>query len=137
MLKQTQWHSATVILGKKIGRKLGFPTINLDKPNLLHKEKEGVYACLVKFNNQIYRGLLYYGPRLVLGERENILEIYLFDFKKNIYDQVISFQLKDYIRPVKKFVSLTQFQKQLIYDCRNARKFFQQEASPAKRGEQQ
>lgn len=120
MLKQNQWMTAKVIPGKQMGRKLGFPTTNLDNPTLLSGQKEGVYACLAKINNDIYQGLLYFGPRLILGEKENILEIYLFEFDKNIYGQTISFQLKGFIRPVKNFPDFEHFKKQLALDCGRA-----------------
>ncbi len=109
-----------MIAGKQIGKTLGFPTINLDKPGLLTGEREGVYACLVKIDNSLHKGVLYFGPRLILGEKENILEIYLFDFDKNIYGQTISFLLKGFIRPVENFPDFELFKKQLILDCQSA-----------------
>lgn len=121
MARQNQWFSAKVIAGKKIANTLGFPTINLDNPGLLTGEKEGVYACLVKIDKKLHKGVLYFGPRLILGEQEKILEIYLFDFDKIIYGQTISFMLKDYIRPVKNFPDFNQFKKQLASDCSRAR----------------
>ncbi|OGG20717.1 hypothetical protein A3D03_05525 [Candidatus Gottesmanbacteria bacterium RIFCSPHIGHO2_02_FULL_40_13] len=121
-MKKTIWFSAKVIPGKQLGRALGFPTINLDNPKVLGDNQEGVYACIAKVDNQLYKGLLYFGPRLILGEKENILEIYLFDFDKKIYGQIISFQLKDYIRPAKNFPNFDEFKKQLASDCRNASK---------------
>mgnify|MGYP001616120681 CR=1 FL=1 len=120
-MKKTIWFTAKVIPGKQIGRLLGFPTINLDNPQLLIGKKEGVYACLVKIADEIHKGILYYGPRLILKEKENILEIYILDFDKDIYDQTISFQLKNYIRPVKDFLDFEEFKKQLILDCSRAR----------------
>lgn len=118
---KSMWYSAKVIAGKQIGKTLGFPTINLNKPDLLTVKTEGVYACLVDIQGKIYKGILYYGPRLILKEKENILEIYLFDFDKDIYGQTISFQLKNYIRPVKDFPDFEEFKKQLILDCSRAR----------------
>ncbi|MBI3379577.1 riboflavin kinase [Candidatus Gottesmanbacteria bacterium] len=120
-MKKTIWFSAKVIAGKQIGRTLGFPTINLDNPSLLSGKKEGVYAVLVEIKNKNYHGLLYYGPRLILQEKENILEIYLFDFDKDIYDQEINFQLKNFIRSVENFSNFDQFKKQLAEDVKKAR----------------
>src|SRR3990167_2994145 len=114
------WLKAKVIEGKQIGRKLGFPTINLDNPGLLSGKKEGVYACLVKIDEKIHQGVLYYGPRLILNEKENILEIYLFDFNNDIYGQEVLFQLKDYIRGVENFPDFDAFKNRLASDCRKA-----------------
>lgn len=121
-LSTNNWYQAKVIPGKQIGRKLGFPTINLDNPALLTGKKEGVYACLTKIDNKIYKGVLYYGPRLILDEQENILEICIFGFTKELYGKIIGFQLKGYIRPVKNFSSFNLFKKQLASDSSRAKK---------------
>ena len=118
------WLFAKVIPGKQIGRKLGFPTINLDKPKLLRGKNEGVYACLVKINNIIYHGLLYYGPRLILNEKEKILEIFILDFKSEIYGKEIAFRLLDFIRKPEDFPTLDKFKKQLEKDSLMAFKIF-------------
>ena len=120
--KQKSWLKAKVITGNKLGRQIGYPTLNLDNPNLLNDQPEGVYGCLVKIDKQIYKGLLYYGPRLILQETKKILEIFVFDFDLNIYGKVIYFQMLDYIRPVIKFVSINSLKKQLDSDCRIASK---------------
>jgi len=120
-MRETAWFSAKVIPGKKIGKTLGFPTINLDKPASLHGKKEGVYACFVKIDDRIYKGVLYLGPRLIWAEKEIILEIFILDFDKILYGQTISFQLKDYIRPPQNFPDINQFKKQLALDCSRAR----------------
>jgi len=114
-------YRAKVIHGSKIGQKLGFPTINLENPNLLEGEKEGVYAVKVKIKNTIYNGLLFYGPRVILGEKNKILEIYLFNFDKQIYGELITFQIASYIRPVKNFASSGKYKKQLAFDSQKAK----------------
>lgn len=118
---KNKWHKSRVIKGRGIGKTLGYPTLNLYNPTLLKGQKEGVYAVLVKIENKIYHGLLYYGPRLILNERENILEIYLFDFDRQIYGQTIEFILKDFIRGAKNFSAFEEFKKQLTLDCQIAR----------------
>lgn len=121
-LNTNPWYKAKVIPGKQVGRTLGFPTVNLDNPQLLEGQKEGVYACLVKIDDTIYQGVLYYGPRLILKEKKNILEIFLFDFDKEIYHQTIIFILKGFIRGVENFQNLEVFKKQLAIDCSRTRK---------------
>lgn len=125
-MKKSIWLKAKVIKGKQIGRTLGLPTINLDNPSLLSGQNEGVYACLVKIDNNIHQGLLYYGPRLILNEKENILEIYLFDFDKDIYGQEVLFLVKDYIREVQNFPDFDAFKKQLASDGRKAKQILLQ-----------
>lgn len=120
------WLKAKVIEGKKIGRTLGYPTINLDNPGLLSGKKEGVYACLAKIGAKIHQGILYYGPRLILNEKDNILEIYLFDYDKDIYGREILFLLKDFIRKAENFPDFDAFKKQLASDCRKAKQILLQ-----------
>lgn len=115
------WYKGKITKGLGIGKTLGYPTLNLHDPAILKDQKEGVYASLIKIENKIYAGILYYGPRLILNERKNILEIYLFDFDKQVYGQTIEFMVKDFIRGVRKFSDFTEFKKQLALDCQIAR----------------
>lgn len=112
------WYKATVLKGEKFGRTLGFPTVNLDSNVLPKNQKEGVYASLVKYNNTIYRGALFFGPRVILGEKTNVLEIYILDFDQEIYGKTIFFQIHIYIREVKNFHSFTKFKDQLKKDVK-------------------
>lgn len=120
-MKRSIWLKAKVIEGKRIGRTLGYPTINLDNPRLLSGKNEGVYACLVKIGAKIHQGILYYGPRLILNEKDNILEIYVLDFDKEIYGHDVLFLLKGFIRGVKNFADFNLFKKQLDEDYSRAR----------------
>ena len=120
------WYTGKIIRGKGIGKTLGFPTINLENPNVLRGKKEGVYATLVEINDEIYHGVLYYGPRLILNEKENILEIFLFDFDREIYHQRVEFHLKDFIRGVKNFSSFEELKKQVKGDSSCAKKILLQ-----------
>lgn len=120
-MMKNSWYQAKVIRGKKIGKSLGFPTLNLDTPSILKGSKEGVYAARLKIGNKLYKGILYYGPRLLLGETVKILEIFVFDFDKDIYGETISFQVRKFIRKVKNFPNSKSFQKQLLLDCQKAK----------------
>lgn len=119
-MMKSAWYKAKVIHGKKLATTLGFPTLNLDNPDVMAGEREGVYACWLKVDKKIYKGALYYGPRLILNETAKILEIYVFDFDKEIYGKEVSFQLVDFIRGVRNFPDFASFKKQLTLDCQKA-----------------
>ena len=110
------WYQVIVIHGTGGGKTLGFPTINLD-PNILDNSyKQGVYQSWVKYNNKIYLGALYFGPRFINSETKPILEIHILDFNQDIYGQLIEFKLGKYIRGVKKFASIELLIKQIEQD---------------------
>ena len=114
---QQSWHCARVLHGEKLGRTLGFPTLNLDNPDILQTFHKGVYATHVQINNHIYCGALYYGPRLVLKQTRTVLEIHILNFAGEVYGQTIKFTLLDYIREPQNFSSLEDLKRQLHNDC--------------------
>ena len=110
------WYKSIVFKGGQLGRTIGFPTLNLD-PHVLGKPyKEGVYASLVEYAGQEYVGMLYLGPRLVLGETKQELEINVFDFDEEIYGQEIMFAIGEYIRSIANFTSFEEMKMQLEKD---------------------
>lgn len=110
------WYESKVFAGNKQGRTIGFPTLNLDPSILPGNQKEGVYAALVKHNKNIYKGALFLGPRIMRNETKKVLEIYVFDFSKEIYDESMSFQILDYIREVRNFASPDELKQQIKKD---------------------
>lgn len=123
--KISKWFGAKVIPGNQYGRVLGYPTINIDNPGLLKGNKAGVYASYVKISGKQYKGVLYFGPRLILGEKENILEIFILDFDDDVYGKTVLFTLRQFLRPARNFKNPDQFKKQLSLDCQKADKILQ------------
>ncbi len=115
-LTKSQFIKSKVCAGEKLGRKIGYPTLNLNPRNSPKDLKIGVYSCLVKIQNRIYKGVLYFGPRLVLGETKNILEIHILNFSENIYNKMVEFKIGKFIRSPKKFENVKQLKEQLGKD---------------------
>lgn len=116
-----QWYTSKVLRGDQSGRTINFPTVNLYPTTISPETNQGVYAALVKHDEKIYKGALYFGPRLVVGETKIVLEIYILDFDKEIYDETVEFQIKDFIRGVKNFDSFEEMKKQLHVDVEKIR----------------
>lgn len=112
----TKWYQSKVFPGKKVGRTIGFPTLNLDPRLLPTGMKEGVYASRVRLGQTSYRGALYWGPRRVFQEEQRVLEIYVLNFSAEVYGQTVSFTVEEFIRGVKDFNSLPALQAQLEAD---------------------
>ncbi len=115
-----KWYIGKVIKGNQLGQKLGYPTLNLDRPEILEDQKKGVYLVQLKISNHIYFGLLYFGPRLIIKDRKDVIEIFVFDFHKSIYDYIVEFKIISYIRDVVAFKSHDEFRTQLTKDRKNA-----------------
>lgn len=115
-----------VIEGDKRGRKLGFPTANLfiDEDKLL--PKQGVYAVKVTYNDQSYYGMANLGvkPTFVEGQTKPQVEVYIFDFDKDIYGESLKVEWYKYIRAEKKFNGVEEIVSQLQNDEHEIRKYF-------------
>ncbi|HET9947203.1 MAG TPA: riboflavin kinase [Patescibacteria group bacterium] len=116
-----KWYNASVLHGNKLGKTIGYPTLNLDETILPKNKKQGVYACLVTYKSKIYTGALYLGPRSVLGETKRVLEIHLLHFSEDIYNETVSFCLKHFIRGLISLSSLPELQKQLKIDIQQVK----------------
>lgn len=110
------WYKAKVLPGKKNGRSIGFPTVNLDLQILTGIFKEGIYASHVKHEAKTYLGALYLGPRLVKGEKNTILEIHILEFTKEIYGEEIEFEVGKYIREIMDFKTMEELKSQIEID---------------------
>lgn len=120
-MDKKKWFTCRVIHGSQMGATLGFPTLNLEHPDVLSGQKEGVYAARVKIKEKIYQGALFYGPRVMLNERQSVLEIFVFDFAAQVYGESISFQLGPYIREVQNFPNFDKLKTQIQKDCQKAK----------------
>lgn len=108
----------TVIDGYKMGRKLGFPTANLQPscPNKLIPA-EGVYAVYVYIDEIRYMGMLNIGYRPTVHNGENrSIEVYIIDFSGDIYHKQIRIEFMERIRREQKFESINALISQLNQD---------------------
>lgn len=110
--------TGSVIHGNKIGKKLGFPTANLDLNNR-HKllPPPGIYAVYAHHQGQRYGGMLYIGDRPTLKAHQNkTIEVNLFDFDKEIYGDKIRLELIARTRDDEAFENLDQLSAKLAED---------------------
>ena len=106
-----------VIYGNQLGRKIGFPTANLDikKEQILPR---GVFAVLVYIGGKKYKGICNIGLRpTVIKNGLPSVEIHIFDFDKDIYGRILKAEFIQKIRDEKKFDGLGELTKQINEDC--------------------
>lgn len=105
----------------KRGRKLGFPTANI---NLTKNIPEGIYLSRTKIQDERYSSLTFVGQAKTFGEIRFHAETYILDFNQDIYGKWISVKLLKKIRGNIKFNSAEELIKQMEKDEEAARKYF-------------
>lgn len=116
-----------VVTGEKIGRKIGFPTANID----LEDEYKlitavGVYACRIEWKGEKYLGMGNIGYRPTVDHGDLTIEVHIFDFKEEIYGDTITIFFVDRIRDEEKFENLEKLRLQLIKDRETVKKILEQ-----------
>lgn len=110
--------SGKIVEGYRVGRTIGFPTANIRSwerykvvPAL------GVYAVLVHVRDVIYEGMLYIGTRPTLHDDPEIsVEVNIFDFNADLYNQSLTVEFIDFIRPDRKFEAMDKLVEQIHRD---------------------
>ena len=111
-----------VIKGQQLGRKIGFPTANVDVKNEL-LPPNGVYVASAEVAGELIHGVANLGVKpTVAGDGKRSLEVHLFDFSQEIYDLEIEVFLEKYLRPELKFDSVDHLIEQITNDCEVAKK---------------
>jgi riboflavin kinase/FMN adenylyltransferase len=109
-----------VIHGEKRGRELGYPTANIRLDNNCAL-RHGIYAVRVGFGNQRIDGVASFGRRPTFDNGAPLLEIYLFDFKGDLYGRKLDVAFIGFIREELKFQSVDTLVKQMDDDSARAR----------------
>jgi len=107
----------TVVHGNRIGRTIGFPTVNLLPEEKKLLPPNGVYRSEVLVGEKRYRAISNIGYKpTVTEERVLGVETYLYDFDEEIYDRLIEVCFLGFKRPEQKFESLEALKEQLKKD---------------------
>ncbi len=111
--------SGTVVHGDKLGRKLGYPTANL---KITDEEKiipgNGIYAVYAQpegFDHRL-KGMMSIGFRPTVDGKKRVIEVNIFDFDKEIYDETLKVYVKKYLREEIKFNNLDELVNQIGLD---------------------
>jgi riboflavin kinase/FMN adenylyltransferase len=104
----------TVMKGTLMGRKIGFPTINVAYDSL--SLPFGVYGSKVYTSSGVFKGALHFGPRKVLGLMEPSLEVHLLDFSGDLYGQKVRIEVFEKVRETRDFDDMDSLKRQIRYD---------------------
>lgn len=117
ILKRNWSIEGIVEKGRRMGKKIGFPTCNIDIKNYI-VAKPGVYAVKVKILNSIksYKGIANLGCRPTFNGKKILLEVNLFNFSGNLYNKKLSVEFLKFIRGEKKFNGVDDLRNQIKKD---------------------
>jgi riboflavin kinase / FMN adenylyltransferase len=103
--------------GRQQGKKIGFPTCNIDIKDYVIA-KPGVYAVKVhkKNSDKLLKGIANLGYRPTFNQKKILLEVHIFNFSGNLYDKYLSVEFIKFIRKEKKFNNVNQLKKQIQSD---------------------
>lgn len=108
--------SGTVVEGKHLGKKLGFPTANIYPESTLIKPKNGVYKTIVTTTRGIFPAITNVGYNPTVGGEEFHLETYIPNFNSDLYQTEMKIEFISYIRGELKFDNLDSLKKQIEKD---------------------
>lgn len=113
--------------GKKLGSRLGFPTLNLHIPPGHVVPAFGVYAARVWVDAQVYSCAVNVGVRPSVDDQGGItVEGTLLDFTGDLYGKTVRMELHHHLRPERKFESLDALRAQVLQDIETIRAYFKQ-----------
>ena len=113
-----------VIHGQKLGRTIGFPTLNLN-PKRIAMPAQGVFAVeVLGIADKPWPAVANLGLRPTVDGIRPSIEVHLFDWNEDLYGRHIDVILREFIRQEMKFNGLEQLKNQISQDAKQAREFF-------------
>lgn len=117
--------NGTVTKGKGIGKTINYPTANITIAETYKMiPKNGVYIAQATINGKLHEGMMNIGNNPTVNGTKQSIEIHLFNFNRDIYDEKITVTVLKRIRDEKKFNSVTLLQAQLKKDQQEALQYF-------------
>ena len=109
--------------GRQVGKKIGFPTCNIDiKDYVLAKPGVYVVRVLRKNNLKFLKGIANLGFRPTFNQKKILLEVHLFNFSGNLYNKHLSVEFLKFIRKEKKFKNINKLKSQIKLDLKIAKR---------------
>ncbi|MGI6579740.1 MAG: bifunctional riboflavin kinase/FAD synthetase [Saccharofermentanales bacterium] len=117
-----------VVHGKKLGRTLGFPTLNIIFDADLVKPRFGVYASQVKFENKTLSAITSIGTNPTVSNDDQIkVETYIYDKNIDLYNKEVTVVLLDFVRDEMIFKSVDMMKKRILFDLDLVKKMHEQD----------
>ncbi len=115
--------SGQVIEGEHNGRKMGFPTVNLNLDPNMALPANGVYTTRTYINNNVYNSITNVGNKPTIGEFAKNAETHIFGFQENAYGKPLKVEFIRMQRKEQKFENIDALASQIDKDCMEAKKY--------------
>jgi riboflavin kinase/FMN adenylyltransferase len=125
-LGRTYFIDGRVATGRRLGRKIGFPTVNVDPHNELHPGG-GVFITTSRFEsfNRSFESVTNIGVRPTLYENyATTIESHVLDFDSNVYDETVRLYFHQLLRREQQFRSALELTNQIRADIDRSRRYF-------------
>jgi len=125
-LGRTYFIDGRVATGRRLGRKIGFPTVNVDPANDLHPGG-GVYVTTSRFESfsRSFESVTNIGVRPTLYENyATTIESHIFDFDSNVYGDTVRVYFHQLLRREQQFRSALELTNQIRQDIERSRRWF-------------
>lgn len=107
--------------GKMLGRRIGFPTVNIRIPNSKFIPRDGVYVTGCRINGKVYPSVSNIGASPTLEDTVKKCETYILDFNEQLYNQYVTVYFYSFIRGEIKFDDIEALKKRITEDVKQAR----------------
>ncbi|WP_448702791.1 bifunctional riboflavin kinase/FAD synthetase [Mucilaginibacter sp. AW1-3] len=115
-----------VIRGDQLGRQLGYPTANIQVAESYKLiPADGIFAVTLDVQGQTYKGMAYIGHRPTINGMTRNIEVNIFDFARDIYDEQIRMNFHHFVRSDIRFNGLDALIAQLAVDRENVVKLLE------------
>ena len=113
-----------VVYGKRLGTELGVPTANI---RVARKRTaiEGIFTVTVTGLDRMYRGIASLGTRPTVDGTKHVIEVHLYDFSGDIYNEMLTVTFHKKMRDEWKFDSLDALKKQMQQDISESKSWFE------------
>lgn len=123
--------TSTVTSGKRLGRKLGFPTVNLTFEEGVLVPALGVYAARVYVDEVPYIAVTNVGLRPTVEDTQNVnVEAYLLDYDGDLYGKALRVEFFRHLRDERKFPTVEALVEEVQRNIRQTREYFEMHNQP-------
>lgn len=116
LLGKNYFITGNVFEDRKVGSKIGFPTVNIKIDKEKQCLKNGVYHGAILISGEWEKAVINYGARPTFDLNDKLIEAHVIDFNGDLYGENLTVRFDGFLREIQKFISVEQLKNQLEKD---------------------